>query len=288
MGVRDRLERVAAWFGFGVDDDDYYVAALDRALGERRAINLGVNGSAPHQQLLVLESFRDELRPRVVLFGLFPGNAMAAAGEFQAWLDAGQPEPFTEFRKRPDGQPLLKRAVRWATDRSRVLLYARTLADGLRTRYGGTTLDFPDGGRIKLAPYFYAGYVEEAKPGEPRFDLVLEAAAHGRELAEREGSRVLVVLFPTKEEVYLPLLGRPAPDVTGPFARAFEARGIPYVDLLAAFRERAKEGERLFLEIDIHPNEEGYALIADEVLRHLRAEPGLIAMNSGRAATGRP
>jgi cell division inhibitor SepF len=24
MGVRDRLERVAAWFGFGVDDDEYY------------------------------------------------------------------------------------------------------------------------------------------------------------------------------------------------------------------------------------------------------------------------
>lgn len=24
MGVRDQLERVAAWFGFGVDEDDYY------------------------------------------------------------------------------------------------------------------------------------------------------------------------------------------------------------------------------------------------------------------------
>lgn len=24
MGVRDRLERVAAWFGFGLDDDDFY------------------------------------------------------------------------------------------------------------------------------------------------------------------------------------------------------------------------------------------------------------------------
>ena len=24
MGVRDHLERVAAWFGFGVDDDEYY------------------------------------------------------------------------------------------------------------------------------------------------------------------------------------------------------------------------------------------------------------------------
>src|ERR687889_946625 len=24
MGVRDRLDRIAAWFGFGVDGDDYY------------------------------------------------------------------------------------------------------------------------------------------------------------------------------------------------------------------------------------------------------------------------
>ena len=272
-------------FAFGVDDDHGWVEALDRALGEGRAINLGVNGSAPGQQLRVLDAFDDELRPRVVLFGLFPGNAMAAAGEFQAWLDAGQPEPFTEFRRRPGGEPLWKRAVQWGTDRSRVLLYARTLADGLRTRYGGSTLDFPDGGRIKLAPYFYAGYVEEARPGEPRFDLVLEAAAHARELAMRGGSKFLVVLFPTKEEVYLPLLGRPAPDVTGPFARALEARGIPYVDLLSAFRERAAAGEeRLFLEIDIHPNEQGYALVAEEVLRSLRqVAPGLLAMNGSDA-----
>ena len=30
MGVRDRLERVAAWFGFGVDDDEYYEEEEDR------------------------------------------------------------------------------------------------------------------------------------------------------------------------------------------------------------------------------------------------------------------
>ena len=44
MGVRDRLERVAAWFGFGVDDDDYYeeeeerrTYAKDRYAGDRYA-----------------------------------------------------------------------------------------------------------------------------------------------------------------------------------------------------------------------------------------------------------
>ena len=30
MGVRDRLERVAAWFGFGMDEDDYYEEEEDR------------------------------------------------------------------------------------------------------------------------------------------------------------------------------------------------------------------------------------------------------------------
>jgi cell division inhibitor SepF len=34
MGVRDRLERVAAWFGFGVDDDDYYEEGEDRRYGK--------------------------------------------------------------------------------------------------------------------------------------------------------------------------------------------------------------------------------------------------------------
>ena len=30
MGIRDHLERVAAWFGFGVDEDDYYEEEQER------------------------------------------------------------------------------------------------------------------------------------------------------------------------------------------------------------------------------------------------------------------
>ncbi len=37
MGVRDRLERVAAWFGFGVEEDDYYEEDEDmRSYGKER------------------------------------------------------------------------------------------------------------------------------------------------------------------------------------------------------------------------------------------------------------
>ncbi len=48
MGVRDRLDRIAAWFGFGVDDDDYYE---DEEEEDRRYANdpygNGVRGGEP-------------------------------------------------------------------------------------------------------------------------------------------------------------------------------------------------------------------------------------------------
>src|SRR3712207_8398431 len=48
MGVRDQLERVAAWFGFGVDDDDYYEDEEDedRRYGDDAYAN-GARGGEP-------------------------------------------------------------------------------------------------------------------------------------------------------------------------------------------------------------------------------------------------
>src|SRR4028118_853433 len=42
MGVRDHLDRVAAWFGFGVDEDDYYEDE-----DERRSSPYGKDRSSP-------------------------------------------------------------------------------------------------------------------------------------------------------------------------------------------------------------------------------------------------
>ena len=44
MGVRDQLERVAAWFGFGVDEDDYYEEEEEE--GRRYASKGGRGGEA--------------------------------------------------------------------------------------------------------------------------------------------------------------------------------------------------------------------------------------------------
>lgn len=44
MGVRDQLERVAAWFGFGVEDDEYYEEYEDEQ-EDRYGRNLYANGA---------------------------------------------------------------------------------------------------------------------------------------------------------------------------------------------------------------------------------------------------
>ena len=48
MGVRDRLDRIAAWFGFGVDDEDYYEdkEEEDRRYGNEEYVN-GARSAEP-------------------------------------------------------------------------------------------------------------------------------------------------------------------------------------------------------------------------------------------------
>ena len=48
MGVRDRLDRIAAWFGFGVDEEDYYEEEEEdrRRYGNEEYVN-GARGAEP-------------------------------------------------------------------------------------------------------------------------------------------------------------------------------------------------------------------------------------------------
>ncbi len=68
----------------------------------------------------------------------------------------------------------------------------------------------------------------------------------------------------------MPLAGESISDPTRPLRQAFDAAGIDYLDLAPAFRERASAGERLFLEVDSHPNPAGYALIGQLVTAHIK------------------
>jgi cell division inhibitor SepF len=99
MGVRDRLERVAAWFGFGVDDDDYYEEEVveDRRYGEVPYSN-GARNDEPGPAVRRLG--RAE---RSSAFGTSLGDLFGSEGPSRSERYAEQNQP--HLRAVPDQRP---------------------------------------------------------------------------------------------------------------------------------------------------------------------------------------
>jgi lysophospholipase L1-like esterase len=260
-------------FGYGVDDEETWTALLTDQLPGTRIVNLGLIGAAPQQYLRIYETFGQALRPDLVLFCLFPGNDLVDAGRFDAWVQAGSPGNYEVWRHLPGEDASVRTSIRDLLEQSYVVTFLRHARNTATSQLSGTTIDFPDGAQLQLAPAIYARNEELAQPDNRSFRLVLDAVQRTRALAEQNGGKFLVLLVPTKEEVYLPLVDERSPPATAPFVTQFAGDGLPYLDLTPYFQARARAGERLFFEVDGHPNAAGYRLIADAVLDLLADRP---------------
>lgn len=155
------------------------------------------------------------------------------------------------------------------------------------TRPGRTPLDLPDSRRTVLMS------LELLKLGfnldDPRIAEGLTITERAIEVIQRESgaseARLLFVIIPTKQRVYLPLLRSlghgVAPQladlvakeevVTARLEETLTRLGIETVDVLPHLRAALERGERLFPESDDeHPAALGYAVIARELAQRLR------------------
>lgn len=274
-------------FGYTAPDGQGWPAQLEAGLGGPRVVNLSLVGAGPQQYLRIFETFGVKLRPKLLLVGVWAANDFGDAVTFDSWersgvggndmvwRDFGRPEPRPlSFRDpiaslegifRQHLYPLLRRSqlynLLWAL-RGGWFRGAGGGSDGGST----ITMPFPDGGRLQLS----AGPRDAAGRSDRReFQLLLKSLLRLNEIAQAQGTRTLMVLQPAKEEVYLPLVSSQSLDLTEDLRRAFDHHGIEYLDLRLPMREAAKAGARLFREVDGHPNEAGYALIAQLVQRHV-------------------
>ncbi len=261
-------------FAYGVDDEQAWARLVGDGLPGERLVNLGLIAASARQYLRIYETFGRTLEPELVLLLLFPGFALEAAGEFESWLAAGQPGDFESWRFRDadlePGVKLVKRVV----ESSYLLLWLSDASHDLASPLAGRSIDFPSGARIELAPAVYAGNAARTTPENPEFVQVMQALEELRDLVAADGARFLVLLMPTKEEIYLPQLGASAPSAMAAFKSALGDRKMPFLDLTPAFAARAAAGEPLFFEVDIHPNPAGNRLIAEAVLDELRRHAG--------------
>jgi hypothetical protein len=266
-------------FGHGVADDQAWPAALASSLPQNGVINLGLEGAGPQQYARVYETFGARLQPKIVLIGFFARNDFWDADMFDRWLRSGVGGNFMVWRNfgRPARLDGLGATVAWrgyllARESYLVNLLLGAWRGGKRS--GGSEaeiIQLADGSRLHLFPRDLSRKTDGARPEAREFQLVLGALKQIQAIGAKTGARVLVVLQPSKEEVYLPLRGKSAGDPDGPLRRALTDSGLAYLELMPAFRERAQAGEQLFFEVDGHPNAKGYALIAEVVLSHLKA-----------------
>jgi hypothetical protein len=180
------------------------------------------------------------LQPGLVLFCLFPGNDLNDAERFDQWLKAGAGTDYRLWRGDAGDGGAVSR-LRGLLMQSYLVTLLRDARRKVSADLSGRTMSFADGSRLELAPAIYARNELMAQPDHPNFRLVLDAAERARALAEQNGSHFLVLLMPTKEEVYLPLLGERPPPGVAPFIPQFEALGIPYFDLTPPLQAHARD-----------------------------------------------
>jgi hypothetical protein len=275
----DRVEIVALGdsmtFGQTVEDNQAWPAVLDGLLPQSRVINLGLIGAGLQQYLRVYETFGIKLHPKLLLVGLFIRNDFWDDGLFERWLTSGAGNYMVWRDYRPtkvrfdsnhpiDGLVQTLRLVVRASYLYNLLRYIRQVSFEVKV------FQTADGSQLQLLPGDFAEKILGAQPERREFHLALNALRRIYSIASDNGTTMLVLLQPGKEEVYLPLLGEAVPDPAEPLRRELEKSGIDYLDLTPSFRERARAGEKLFHETDGHPNARGYALIAESVRAYLK------------------
>jgi len=258
-------------YGYGVDDAHAWPMIVARSLRPSRLINLSLPGTGPLQYERSFEKFGVPLHPKLLLFSIFSGNDAKNTRSFEDWLAAGSPGAYSVWR---DVRPAKPHSLRNELERSYLVRALWSARKNLRARLQQRTLDFPDGGRIQLVPAPYDREVKLITDRDRGFTGIAKAVASTKAVADRLGIHMLVVLFPTKEEVYLPLHGYPYPDLVIPIRDSLKDAHVEILDLTDDLRNAARGGSRWYFEVDGHPNELGNQLIAERVLEHIRANLG--------------
>jgi hypothetical protein len=272
-------------FGYGVANNEAWPAVLARSSGTT-VLNLGLIGAGPQQYLRVYERFGANLHAKLVIVGLWARNDFWDADMFDRWLTSGVGDNFMVWRSfgRPERVTLSLRHPIRSLDgafrlsmfpllqNSRVYNLFRVVNEGLQNRRRGPPkiFRFSDGHSVELEMEEFFNQSARGKPEDRGFQLAVDALQRLDSSTSRDGAHTLVVLLPSKEETYGPLLDQAIGDPTKALREALAVRGIDCLDLASGFSERAAAGERLFFEVDQHPNAAGHALIARLVLSHLK------------------
>jgi len=296
LGTKPPYEVVAVGDSFTFGDDSTAEGSWVHRLGDqlgRSIVTLGVNGYSNLAEARMLRRMAPALpATKLVLVGFFP-NDFKDNLHFRNWTESGTDDYWTWQRRnrRSDFSEML---TDWSV--------TYRLFDAAR-RYGSrNTVEHHDGKLdfVFTGDAWWSTVIE--KPGQtPGFHLAEDAFEDMQATATKMGAKLVVLLFPFKEQVYWPVvrgywkddavLGKlEEADIDAPFValkRSLDARGIAACDLTAPLRRESEKRGQLYLRAGAHWTEEGNAAAADSIAECLRGL-GVVAPTSGVVAGASP
>ena len=284
IGTKPPYTAVALGDSFTFCDDAPAEQCWVRQLGERMGwsiLDLGVNGYSNLAEARLLEKVGGALKPSVVLVGFFP-NDFKDNVHFYNWSRSGTDDYWTWMRRkrRSDASDALARNS---------ILYR--LIDAAR-RYGKrTTYEHSEDGLefVFRDDAWWRGVVARAGV-TPTYELTEKAFLDLSAAAEKIGSKLVVLLFPFKEQVYWHVARRymsdgdtlEEADIDGPLlsmGRFLASKGIDYCNLTDDLRAEARTGKQLYLRAGAHWTDAGNEAAARSIAACL-ADKGLDAASS--------
>lgn len=284
LGTDPPWQVIALGDSFTFCDDTTAEACWVTRLGKKIGMSagtLGVNGYSNLAEARLLEKVAPRLSPKIVLVGFFP-NDFKDNLHFRNWTKTGSDDYWTWMRQQ-------RRSDVSDTLANYSILYR--LIDAAR-RYGSRdTFEYKDG---KLDFVFRADSwwktVLENPGATPGYHLSEEAFRSMAATANAAGAKLVVLLFPFKEQVYWDVAKRyttggdrlEVADIDAPMlaVRKFlDKEGIAVCDLTEDLRRAAAEREQLYLRAGAHWTDVGNDVAADSIAACL-ASKGLAARNS--------
>ena len=267
--------------GQGVGIDSQFSTLLGRRLGTDRVVDFGLGGAAPDHQLRIYRRYVAAMHPRLVLACLWAASDVTNAFNYARWQSSGRGRDFFEYRTsggarvepRPGLVARLSGPLRRNSRIVRTLEFAVTDWRRAHQPYR-TVVQLPAGDTL-----FLSVRTQEAlaagmrRPGLPElkrifFDPLVEL----RRLVEADGGRLVVVLIPSKEELYgaeaFPPALRTVPEVRA----GLDSLGFATADLYRTVKDGAGPHSPFFAR-DIHLNQLGNRLVAEGLAEWITAHP---------------
>jgi lysophospholipase L1-like esterase len=284
--------------GTGVGNEGQFTTLLQQQLGTSKILNFGLHGGGTEQQLLIYRRFVAPLRPKIVVSALWPIYEIDNAIKFRHWQ---QDREHRDFIRNMAPDPAVDRhldpraLVREAAEHFALVHALHQKSKELRGIQDPVQSVVVNNGKTLFLSSADQHWLELGcrRPGMPdACTALVEPLSQLKSEVEVNGGALLVVLVPSKEELYasdrLPDVLRTEREIRMALAK----RKIPTLNLYPAFSTFARSRPE-FYALDPHLNAFGHQLVskalADAIQSRLGAtQQGVIVsprMSIGMRAT---